>query len=141
MKSIVFRAHGHPNIQSTHRTTLEITKEDYVTKRGDCIVGIRATLALADLPKWAKIAAKKESTRIVLTLTVNGRTESIQGRGHPDLTYDDETCMVARKSSYKCGRTLMIQADKAAVDLDRAFIQAARMPESVIQCELTFITQ
>ncbi|RLF17024.1 MAG: DUF371 domain-containing protein, partial [Thermoprotei archaeon] len=31
-------AWGHPNIRALHRSTMEITKEPYVTPRGDCII-------------------------------------------------------------------------------------------------------
>ena len=31
---------GHENILATHKNTLEFTKDDFVTKTGDCIVGI-----------------------------------------------------------------------------------------------------
>jgi hypothetical protein len=31
---------GHKNVLATHKTTLEFTKDDYLTKKGDCILAI-----------------------------------------------------------------------------------------------------
>ncbi|KUO85763.1 MAG: hypothetical protein AT709_05205 [Caldivirga sp. MG_3] len=42
-------ARGHVNVMATHRNTLEITRDDYVTKRGDCIVACCADKAALDL--------------------------------------------------------------------------------------------
>jgi hypothetical protein len=33
---------GHPNVLATHEKTIEITKEDFLTPTGDCIIGINA---------------------------------------------------------------------------------------------------
>ena len=30
--------YGHPNIQATHQKTIEITKDDYLTHEGYCII-------------------------------------------------------------------------------------------------------
>ncbi len=37
-----FSCYGHPNIKATHVKTLEITKDDGLSERGDCIIGIKA---------------------------------------------------------------------------------------------------
>ena len=36
---------GHPFIQCIHNTTIEITKDNYLTKKGTCILGIKASKA------------------------------------------------------------------------------------------------
>ncbi|MEM3095074.1 MAG: DUF371 domain-containing protein, partial [Nitrososphaera sp.] len=41
--------YGHPNVQSLHGKTVEITKDEHLTLRGDCIIGVRASKACADL--------------------------------------------------------------------------------------------
>ncbi|HIP58595.1 MAG TPA: DUF371 domain-containing protein, partial [Archaeoglobus profundus] len=38
MKEVI-TAWGHPNITAKHRTTLEITKDEELSIRGDCIIG------------------------------------------------------------------------------------------------------
>ncbi len=141
MRSIRFKAFGHENIRATHKTTIEITREDRLTTRGDCIVGVRATLALASLPSWAKAAARNPLTEIVLRLIVDDYVQEVRGHGSPGLTYESETCMVVRRSNYTCGRTLMVGADKAALDLDREFVRRLVHPEAVLVCELQYISR
>ncbi|HIP75502.1 MAG TPA: DUF371 domain-containing protein, partial [Thermococcus paralvinellae] len=38
----IIHCYGHENIKATHKSTLEITKEDFLTPRGDCIICIKA---------------------------------------------------------------------------------------------------
>ena len=42
-------AWGHENIMCTHRTTIEITRDKNMSKRGDCIIGVNASKACIDL--------------------------------------------------------------------------------------------
>jgi len=63
-------ARGHENIQSTHKTTFEITKETTLTRRGDCVIAVGATKGAADLNPRFKEAAKKKSARITITIEV-----------------------------------------------------------------------
>lgn len=37
---------GHRNITAKHRTTLEITKDEEITRKADCIIGVRADKAI-----------------------------------------------------------------------------------------------
>ncbi|HUT17100.1 MAG TPA: DUF371 domain-containing protein, partial [Acidobacteriota bacterium] len=41
--------YGHKNIQATHKTTLEFTKDKHLSKKGDCIVAVAVDKALTDL--------------------------------------------------------------------------------------------
>ena len=52
----------------------------------------------------------------------------------------DEIDMVARKSSYTCGRTLMVQCDKAAVDIPKELVEFLQDPETVIKVQLIYET-
>lgn len=141
MLRVQFQAFGHENIIGEHRTTVELTREGFLTPRGTCIVGIRSGLALSDLSPEIKQVARLETTRIVLIMSVNDILEKVSGMGASGLTYSDTTSVVARTSSYQCGRTLMINSDKAASDLNRKFISLLREREAVLNCELQFITQ
>jgi hypothetical protein len=141
MRSVRFRAYGHENIIGLHRTTLEITREDTLTRKGTCIVAIGSNLSLSELDAEIKSLAKQPTTAIRLVMAVAGLSEEIAGRGSAGLTYSDNTSMVARRSSYECGRTLMVQADKAASDLSRAFVEATKKPGAQIECELFFISR
>ena len=42
-------AWGHENILCTHNSTIEITKDKSLTKKGDCIIGVNASKACNDL--------------------------------------------------------------------------------------------
>lgn len=141
MYCVTFKAFGHENVVGEHKTTVEITSENFLTHRGTCIIGIRATQTLADLDSTIKKLASSETTKIVLVMEVNGIVERVAGTGGSDLTYSDSISMVARTSSYQCGRTLMIHADKAASDLSKDFINSLKDNKAVINCELQFIDQ
>jgi hypothetical protein len=88
-----------------------------------------------------KRIAGMETTKIVLVMEVRGVIEQITGTGGSGLTYTDPVSMVARTSSYQCGRTLMIHADKAASDLSDDFVGCLRDRDAVLKCELHFIPQ
>ncbi|MFW9798031.1 MAG: DUF371 domain-containing protein [Candidatus Thorarchaeota archaeon] len=141
MQRVQFKAYGHENIIGEHRTTVELTSEDHLTKRGTCIVGIRAGITLDQLDSTIKQLAMSPDTQITLRMTVSGLTEEVTGTGSHGLTYTDSTSMVARTSTYECERTLMVNADKAASDLSREFIDRLKTDGVPIECELLFVTQ
>ncbi len=141
MRSVRFRAAGHENIVGKHETTLEITRESDLTKRGTCVIGVRASQALRDLDDEIKDLARKRETRICLKMTIHGQVEEVEGRGDPGLTYTDKTSMVVRKSAYLCGRTVFVNADKAASDLDRDFVQKLRDSSAILECELLYFNE
>ena len=120
---IVIFAHGHENIQATHETTFEITKEPTLTKRGDCIIAVQATKGAADLPLEFKEAARKKGAQITITIEAGELKEIVRTRGSPRLLFTHPTDLVARKTDYVCGRTLAIRADKAASDLSRKLVE------------------
>ncbi len=138
MRTVDFQAYGHPNVISNHKTTLEITTEEKLTSRGTCIIGVRTNQTLRNLDDEIKALAKSTRTQIQLTMSVDGLVESVMGRGGPGLTYSDPISMVARTSSFECGRTVMVGADRVASDLDRRFVQKLRNPNIVIKCQLIY---
>ena len=133
--TVIF-ARGHENIQATHRTTFEITKESTLTKRGDCIIAIGATKGAADLPLGFKEAARSESAQMKITIEAGELKEVIRARGSPRLLFTHPTDLVVRKSNYVCGRTLAIRADKAASDLSRKLIEEIRDSNQKIRITL-----
>jgi hypothetical protein len=130
-------ARGHPNITATHLTTLEITKEPSLTKKGDCIVGVAATKGLHDFSTDFKRACMNDNSRILLELRASGIVETVLGRGSRLLTLIDLEDIVVRKSSYVTDRTLMIEADKAAADLSRRLVRELRSSSTRIHIRLT----
>jgi len=119
---VQINSQGHSNVLATHKNTIEITKEDFLTQKGDCILGISSDKALSDLPDQFKELLKL-GKKIRITLECNGFKDVITGRGNPLLTFLDQKSLVIRKSDYTDDRTLCIQADKAAADLDRKLIE------------------
>ncbi|NWF96105.1 MAG: DUF371 domain-containing protein [Candidatus Thorarchaeota archaeon] len=140
MQRISFTAHGHENVIGNHQTTLEITKETHLSRKGTCIIAVGADLALSEMSSEIRGLAISPATRIVLRMSAGGHTETVRGRGSGGLTYMDSISMVVRKSSYECGRTLMVLADKAASDLNRAFVRALSDSSMELECEITYIT-
>ena len=119
----ILEAWGHRNILAENKATFEITKEMHLSKKGDCIAAIRASKGACDLSEKFKNLARKENARITVIFQVENNREVAIGRGSPQLTFNNPTDLVARKSSYTCGRTLMIKTDKAAADLSRHLIE------------------
>ena len=116
-------ASGHGNIEATHPTTLEITKEKRLSRRGDCIIAVGTDKSLADLSDEFKESLRKPNAKLTLTIEVNGITEQINAHGSPDLILAHPSDMVVRKSSYVDDRTLAVNADKAARDLSRELVE------------------
>jgi hypothetical protein len=135
--TVVFSAHGHENVLSTHKTTFEITKEVTLTKQGDCIVAVESTKAAADLPIEFKEAARKEGARITVTFEADELKETIRAEGSPQLQFTHQTDLVVRKSDYVCGRTLAIRADKAAIDFSRELVEKLKDPNQEVKVTLT----
>ncbi len=117
---------GHENVLSLHETTIEVTMEPDLTKKGDCIIGVGADMGLFDLSDDFKESARDENTKIRVTLIAGDITEMVVGSGHPDLTFTHKTDMVIRKSDFICDRTLMINTDKSSAELDRKLINRLR---------------
>jgi len=129
-------AWGHPNITATHRTTFEITKDEHLTKRGDCIVGVKADKNISEISDRIKEKLKENAlARIELVLPQYGLKEVVEGYGSSAMTFDHPTDIVVRKSSFVCGRTLLIKASKAARDLNREMVELLKDPAT----ELLFI--
>ncbi len=125
-------AQGHPNIRAKHRTTFQVTKETHISKRADCVIGINADKATYDLSESTKRALRTDQARICVTLCVGELQELITGYGSSNLTCSNRQDIVARRSDFTSDRTLMIKADKAAVDLDRRLIERLKKLEDII---------
>jgi len=125
-------ARGHPRIKARHPTTLMITKDEEVGPKGDCIVAVGADKSAKDLGETMKQAIRA-GHKVRVTLKVGDIAEVIHGLGHPALSLKHPTDIVIRKSRFMCGRTLAIEADKAAGDLSRTFVAGLRDPAVEIQ--------
>lgn len=129
-------SYGHPNITSQHPTTLEVTKDEAISRRADCIVGVRADKGLADLSRRFKDRARRKGSRIEATLKVGPYVEVITGEGHPGLSFSHPRDIVIRKSTFLCPRTLMIKADKSARDIDERIKRLLKNKDQGVILEL-----
>ncbi len=118
-----FIVKGHPNITSKHKTTLEFTKDPDIGIKADCIIGVKSPVSMDNIPKEIIDAIKEDNNPITIQLETQNAADKIRGYGHHELTLNHPTDMVSRKSDFKCSRTLMINADKAAIDLKKELIK------------------
>lgn len=125
-------AYGSPNMLGTHPTTLEFTKEDFLTLRGNCIIGIKATKSCCDLTQNLKTHIQ-EGNCIRVELSDGNHTDSFIGYGHPQLTLTSSTSMVFRTSDFLSDRTILIHCSKSAKDINREIIQALTNTDQRIQ--------
>jgi hypothetical protein len=122
------RARGHENVRAEHVSTVEVTTDDWLTPAGDCIVGVDADRTPAEFDETFVEACQSESATITAEFTVetDGEplTDTLVGRGDPELTFEGDRSFVGRTSDYVDDRTVFVGADGAAADLDRALIDA-----------------
>ncbi|WP_297521350.1 DUF371 domain-containing protein [Thermococcus sp.] len=136
----VIHCRGHENVKATHKSTLEFTKEDHLTPRGDCILCIEADKGINDLSEEFK-AALKTGKRLLIRTKVGNLVDEVLAEGSPDLILDHEYSMVVRKSTYIDGRTLAVRANKAARDIDRRVVELLKNPETVAEVELIILDE
>jgi uncharacterized protein len=120
-------AYGHPNVLGTHQKTLEITTENYLTSRGNCIIAINASKSVKDFSQELKKAILDEK-KIEVLLQAGQYFESFQGHGSVDLELSNSISMVFRLSSFISDRTALINCTKNSADLNRNFIKFLQNP-------------
>jgi hypothetical protein len=128
----VILGYGHENIQATHKTTLEFTKDKHLSKKGDCVVTVATDKALADLSDEFKEKLRKTHAKLTIIIEAGELIEQVNAHGSPQLILALPTDAVIRKSDYICNRTLAIYADKAAQDLSRDFVEKLRNPKQKV---------
>jgi hypothetical protein len=127
---------GHENIRATHRTTLEFTKDKHLSKKGDCIIAVATDKALADLSPQFKENLRKPNAKLTVLIEAGGIAEQVQAHGSQQLILSHPTDAIIRKSSYICGRTLAVRADKAANDLSRELVEKLKNPKQKVKITL-----
>jgi hypothetical protein len=132
----VILAHGNANVTATHETTIEITKEKALSRKGDCIIAVGADRAVQDLDHSFKEKLRKDDAKISILIEVGGVTESVKARGNSRLLLNHPRDIVVRKSGFICSRTLAIHADKSANDLSRELVKKMQDPEQEVKVTL-----
>jgi uncharacterized protein len=118
---ITFR--GHPNVQSLHAKTVEITRDEHLTLRGDCIIGVRASKGCADLDEPLKRRLRANVSLVKIEIMVGGETFTIAGRGDERLSLLNQRDIVIRKTNFACPRTVSVRCDKASSDVPRKMVK------------------
>ena len=125
-------AYGHPNVTSTHTTTLEITKAAEIDKEADCIIAVRADKACADLSEDFKNELKS-ARKILITIQAGRASDTIVAYGSPALRLSHKEDIVIRKSDFIDNRTLAILADKAANELDQDLVDELKKGDTKVK--------
>lgn len=120
-----FRILGHANVKAAHRSTLEFTKDNFLTPRGDCILGISSEKAVSDLSQSVKSLIQSGSN-VYVVVVVEGAYDIIRAVGSRLLTLSDKNKMIVRKSDFISDSTLAIKANKSAADINRDLVDKLR---------------
>lgn len=120
------RCRGHPNVISRHSTTFEITKEEHLTCKGDCIIAVGAEKGAADLSPGFRAALARDDAILVTRLTCGNKSVIVTSQGSAGLVLDHPTDMVWRRSRHLCGRTVGVGSDQTAKTLPRELIACLR---------------
>ncbi len=130
-------AYGHENVLATNRTTLEITKDKHLTKKGDCIIAVSANKALSDLNSRFRETLRQDNAKLSIQIEVGDASETVQAFGSSRLILLHPTDIVVRKSDYLSDRTLAVKADKAAIDLSDEIVKRLKDPKQRVTIKLT----
>ena len=120
--------YGHPNVLATHPRTIEITKDDYLTKEGNCIIGIKANKACNSLHPKLKKLITADNIPIKLEIIVGDDIFQINGFGNRKLTLLNQHDIVIRTSNFVCSRTALVKCDKASIHIPRKIISKLQNP-------------
>ena len=129
-------AYGHENVLATNRTTLEITKDQHLTKKGDCVVAVSADKALSDLDLRFKKNLRQDNANLTIQIEAGDACETVHAFGSSRLILLHPTDIVVRKSDYISDRTLAVKADKAAIDLSDKIVKRLMDPKQKVRIDL-----
>ena len=100
-------------------------------------MAVRSTAELSDLPLQIRRALSEESGQGELTLQVRNTSFTVEGRGAKGLTFSHPREIVVRKSGYVSDRTLMVRADRAAVDIPREMVKLLQDPNQQVRISIS----
>jgi hypothetical protein len=121
--------YGHPNIRSLHAKTIEITKDEHLTPRGDCIIGVKANKACVDLDEVLKHRLKSNSAVVRIEVMVGNESVLISGMGDHRLSMLNSHDIVIRRTNFACPRTMSVQCDKASSEVPRKMVKILQDPD------------
>ena len=115
--------YGHPNVRSLHSKTVEITRDDHLTLRGDCIIGVRASKACADLDQTLRRRLRSNDSVVRIEIMVGDESFLINGKGDERFTLQNPHDIVIRKTGFVCPRTMSVRCDRASSDVPRKMVR------------------
>jgi hypothetical protein len=115
--------YGHPNVRSLHGKTVEITKDENLTLRGDCIIGVRASKACADLDEALRRRLRSNDSVVKIEIMAGSESFVVNGNGDERLTLQNLHDIVIRKTNFVCPRTMSVRCDKASSDMPRKMVR------------------
>jgi uncharacterized protein len=115
--------YGHPNVRALHAKTIEITKDEHLTLRGDCIIGVRANKACADLDEALKHRLKSNSVVVRIEIMVANESFLITGMGDHRLSMLNPNDIVIRRTNFACPRTVSVLCNKASSEVPRNMVE------------------
>ena len=121
--------YGHPNVRSLHSKSIEITKDGYLTPKGDCIIGIKANKACTNLEESIRRGLKSSSAIVKIEVFVEDESFIIKGRGDDRLTMLNPHDIVIRRTNFVCPRTMSVLCDKASSDMPRELVRLLQHQE------------
>lgn len=130
-------AYGHPNVSAKHRTTMQVTRDDGISRRADCVIGVRADKSVLNLSG----ALKKhlmEGGEVLIVISVGDQEFRLYAQGSERLTLSHPEDSVIRKSDYVDERTLAIRATASSHDLPREMIKRLRDSRTQLRLALVF---
>ncbi|GAB4284410.1 MAG: DUF371 domain-containing protein [Candidatus Dojkabacteria bacterium] len=120
-----FFCFGHENILATHVKTLEFTKDDFLSDRGDCIVGIRATFELEKLKEF------KNKVKFILSLQdpISNNLLKSEHKCIVNKDFNSNHELILRKSFFNSERTFGFRLNRGANRVDRRIVELMKNPE------------
>ena len=115
--------YGHHNVRSMHAKTIEITRDEDLSLRGDCIVGVCASKGCSDLDERVKQKLKSNESFVKIEIIVDNELFALTGRGDERLTLQNPHDIVIRKTHFVCPRTMSVMCSKASNDIPRQMVR------------------
>jgi len=123
--------HGHPMVRSLHRTTIEITTDEQLTEKGDCIVGVGAAKGCGQLSETIKSALRSDRAKVTIRVLTDRESFELTAEGDKGLELSHPHDIVIRRSRFTSNRTLAVGASAAAVDIPRSIVSKLKNPQTV----------
>jgi hypothetical protein len=117
---------GHPLVSSMHPTTIEVTTEEHLTEKGDCIIGVGASKGCLQLSEEVKEGLRCKDSRVTISIIVGRHLFRVNAGGDPRLRLTHPHDMVIRRSDFISDRTLAVHADAAARNIPREIVRLLR---------------